>query len=423
MIRRWKRGSFARRAVACLISLAALSAGCSLGGPNGLSTPTIGPSRTPVRLGPTSTNTWTPPTMTPLPPTPTLLPLPDVSASDWSLGPFDAPATLLVYADFQFPGSANVLRTSFQLADMHPDEFRLVFRHLPVIPAFDKDSLAGQAVEAAGAQGEFWTFTRSLVERYEEWSVLSPEDFRPWLVALAGSLPLDPAAFRADLENGRYAAYMLASYQDARDSGLPGPPILFLNGDLFRVPPTLTNLEAAVRLEILASRAFSEPPSMRLREQAKYFATLVLDEGEITIQLFPESAPLAVNSFVYLARQGWYDDTPIYRVVSHGWVEAGDPSGTGLGDAGYHVPDEIDPALTFDEPGMVALASVGPGTSGSRFLITLAPLPGLNGTRTIFGRVLRGLELLQQLEARDPTENLLSPAPTLLHEVTVEVDN
>jgi cyclophilin family peptidyl-prolyl cis-trans isomerase/protein-disulfide isomerase len=403
-------------------AVALWASACSGAGPTESVQPTAGPSRTPIQLGPTSTVPASTPTSTPPPPAPTSLPLPEISPSDWSLGPLDAPATLLVYADFQSPGSVNVLRDALQLADAHPEGLRLVFRHNPLIPSFDKDSLAGQAVEAAGTQGEFWRMTRALVERHAEWSVQSPADFRLWLIDLADELGLEVSGFRADLDHGRYAAFMLASYEDALASGLPGPPVLFLNSLLFRVPPTRENLEAAVRLEILASQSFAERPAQTIREGADYFATLVMDEGEIVIQLLPESAPMAVNSFVFLARQDWFDGTAIYLVVPSGWVEAGDPSGTGLGDAGYHLPDEIDPARTFDEPGVVALASVGPDTGGSRFLITLAPLPALNGTRTIFGRVVRGLELLQGLPARDPTSDLLAPGALIMRDVLIEVE-
>jgi len=382
---------------------------------------TPGATRTPLQLGSIASPTVALPTIPPLPATPTLLPLPDVSPSDWSLGPEGAPVTLLVYADFQSPSSASLLRILFDMADRHLDDLRLIFRHLPQLPAFDKDSLAGQAAEAAGSQGAFWPMARAMSERHAEWSVLPPQDFTPWLIALAGELGLNIDAFESDLKNGRYAAFMMATYQEAVDSGLPGGPLLYLNGSLVRLPPTAINLESAVRLEALAATAFDQAPPMALREGAKYFATLVFDGGEVVVQLLPEAAPEAVNSFIFLAKEDWFDHTTIYRVVPDGWVEAGDPSGTGLGDAGYHLPDEIDPSWTFDEPGRLALASVGPGTGGTRFLITLAPLPDLNGTRTIFGRVLRGLDFVQGLAARDPIENLLDPG-VVLRDVRIEFE-
>jgi cyclophilin family peptidyl-prolyl cis-trans isomerase/protein-disulfide isomerase len=408
-----------RLAAGSLVACALLGA-CISSTPSAPAT-VLGPTRTPLQLGPAISPTPPPATGTPLPPTPTLLPLPDISASDWSVGPSDAAVTLLIYADFQPSSSASLLRILFGIVDRHPDDLRLVFRHLPQIPSFDKDSLAGQAVEAAGAQGAFWPMARALVERHAEWSVLSPGDFTPWLVSLAGALGLNVDEFQSDLQNGRYAAFMMATYQEAIASGLPGGPLLYLNGSLVRLPPTEINLESAVRLEALSARAFAQEPPMALRSNADYFATFVFDGGEVEVQLLPDVAPQAVNSFVFLARQGWFDGTTIYRVVPGGWIEAGDPSATGLGDPGYHLPDEIDPSWTFDEAGRVALASVGPGTSGSRFLITLAPLPDLNGTRTIFGRVLRGLDYLQGLSARDPLENLLDPG-IVLRSVRIEVE-
>ena len=412
-----------RRALAAFAGLVlALLGACAPGGtplPGPTSTP--GATRTPLQLGSIASPTVALPTEVSPPATPTVLPLPDVSPADWSLGPDGAPVTLLVYADFQSSESANLLRILFDMADRHPDDLRLVFRHLPQIPAFDKDSLAGQAAEAAGAQGAFWPMARALIERYGEWSVLSPGDFTPWLTGLAGDLGLNVDAFESDLHNGRYAAFMLATYQEAVDSGLPGGPLLYLNGSLVRLPPTAVNLESAVRLQALAATAFDQTPPMTLRNDAKYFATLVFDGGEVVVQLLPQVAPEAVNSFIFLAREGWFDHTLIYRVVPEGWVEAGDPSATGLGDPGYHLPDEIDPNWTFDEAGRLALASVGPGTGGARFLITLAPLPDFNGTRTIFGRVLSGLDILQGLAARDPIENLLDSG-IVLRAVQIEVD-
>lgn len=297
-----------------------------------------------------------------------------------------------------------------------------MFRHLPSIPTYDKDSLAGQAAEAAGAQGAFWPMARALASRHDEWSVLSPDDFVPWVTDLAAELGLDEAAFRSDLENGRYAALMLATYEDAVASGLPGGPILYLNGSLLRVPPTAINLEAAVRLQALSADAFDAAPPITLRPGADYYATLVFDVGEVVVQLLPDAAPQAVNSFVFLAQQGWFDNIPVYRVVPDGWIETGDPSGTGLGDPGYHLPDEIDPAWSFDEPGRLALDSVGPGTGGARFFISLAPLPALSGSRTIFGRVLRGLDVLQALDRRDPSADLLSPGAAILRDVVIEVE-
>ena len=127
-----------------------------------------------------------------------------------------------------------------------------------------------------------------------------------------------------------------------------------------------------------------------------------------------------MNSFVFLAREGWYDGVGLFRIEPSALVESGDPSETGFGDAGYHLPDEIDPRWTFDEPGILALSSAGPGSGGSRFFITLTPLPLLTGSRTIFGRVVEGLELLSGLPGRDPTLDLLSPRAAVIRHIRIE---
>ncbi|MEW6568167.1 MAG: peptidylprolyl isomerase [Chloroflexota bacterium] len=157
-----------------------------------------------------------------------------------------------------------------------------------------------------------------------------------------------------------------------------------------------------------------------LQPETEYLARLTLDSREVLIELFPESAPEAVNSFIFLAQQGWYDDNPIQRVIPGVLAETGDPTGTGLGGPGYFFQTEIDPSLHFDRAGVVAMSSVSPGTNGSQFFITLAPLPELNGSRTIFGHVVQGLNWIANLPARDPLTDLLSPAQATLLHVVIE---
>ena len=327
---------------------------------------------------------------------------------------------LLVYADFQSPNSALGLADLIEVADRHPEEVQVVFRHFPVLPEYDKDSLAGQAAEAAGRQDLFWEMVRILATRYPEWSVLPPEGFRQWLSEQAAGVGLDPSAFADDLDRGRFAPLMVEAFQEASAAGIPGVPTVFFNGVPLRMSLNPINLELAVRLELLAQDTFEAEPPMAITSSSGYTATLELDEGEVVLQLAPEAAPRAVNSFVFLARAGWFDGMTIFRVEPGTLVETGDPSETGFGDPGYHLPDEIDPAWTFDEAGVVALSSAGPGSGGSRFLITLQPLPLFNGSRTIFGRVIEGLDLLANLPARDPAGDLLTPGAAVVRRVRIE---
>ena len=111
---------------------------------------------------------------------------------------------------------------------------------------------------------------------------------------------------------------------------------------------------------------------------------------------------MTVNNFVFLAREGFYNDTTFHRVLEGFMAQAGDPTGTGSGGPGYQFEDEIVPNLTFDRPGLLAMANAGPGTNGSQFFITFAPTDWLNGMHTIFGEVIEGQDVLNQITLRDP---------------------
>jgi cyclophilin family peptidyl-prolyl cis-trans isomerase len=167
---------------------------------------------------------------------------------------------------------------------------------------------------------------------------------------------------------------------------------------------------------------YAGPPTIALEPGAAYIAKLHLDTGTILIRLLPESAPLTVSNFIFLAQEGWFDGNEFHRVVPGSYVETGDPTQTGFGNPGYVTQDEIDPTLSFDSAGLVAMSSSGPNTNGSQFFISLAPLPELNGSRTIFGEVIEGLDLLEDLKEREPFDDLLTPPETSILSVTIEVE-
>jgi cyclophilin family peptidyl-prolyl cis-trans isomerase len=306
------------------------------------------------------------------------------------------------------------------LRDLHPGDLRVIFRHFPLMQIHDKASIAGQAAEAAGAQGAFWPMHDLLFDRHQEWVDLTPLEFTDWLVRAAEELALDTAQFKEELEGEQYAQLMTDSLNEGVRLGIPGTPFILINSQPSLLEPSLLNLEQAVRLALIAARRYDEYPSMAVDPDTEYVARLHLSIGEIVVQLYPQSAPLAVNSFIFLAREGWFDNNAIYRVVPGQYVESGDPTDLGYGNPGYHFETEIDPSLRFDAPGMVAMSSIGPGTNGSRFFITLASLPELDGSRTIFGKVISGLELLESLPARDPAEDLFIPAEAVIQFVEIE---
>jgi cyclophilin family peptidyl-prolyl cis-trans isomerase/protein-disulfide isomerase len=373
------------------------------------------------RLGPTST-----PKPTPIPPgtsapTPTLIPLPPVTAQDWIRGPQDAAASFVVYCDFQSLGCARLAAVLSEIIQAHPQDVNLVYRPVPIIASDDKAFLAGRAAQAASEQGAFWTMYDILYQRWDDWVNLSPDDFETWLLSASAQANFDVQQFQADFNSAQTIALQEQAYNDAVAAGIPSVPFVFLNGDLYRLSLDHTTLEASARLAALQRRRFDAYPPAVIDPDRQYTAHLLLNIGEVVIQLFPRSAPTAVNSFVFLAQQGWYDGNSIFRVVPGRLVETGDPSGTGIGDAGYFFGTETDPALSYDEPGIVGLSNSGAETNSSIFFISLAPIPEFNGERTILGRVTDGLELLNILDARDPLVDLLQPPQAKIIRVTIEV--
>ncbi len=164
---------------------------------------------------------------------------------------------------------------------------------------------------------------------------------------------------------------------------------------------------------------YSAPPEMSIDPSKVYYATLKTEKGDIRVQLFADRAPLTVNNFVFLAREGFYDNTTFHRVLEGFMAQAGDPTGTGAGGTGYQFRDEFVPGLGFDRPNLLAMANSGPGTNGSQFFITFAPTDWLNNLHTIFGEVVSGQEVLDQITRRDPNQNPGTPGDALL---TVEIE-
>ncbi len=397
------------------VLLGALTVSCSRGpAPTGTDLPTPVPF-TPLAQIPT----WTAPpsAVVGASATPPLVPRP----YDWSLGPQQASVILVEYADFQSEACARLASVLAQIRQAHEADIRLIFRPYPLIPLHDKASLAAQAAHAAGVQGSFWVMHDLLFDRQQEWQALSIEEFHAWLLRAAGEGGLDAHALDRDLTNARYEALINQAFLDAYSSGIPGTPVLYFNGELFAADLSAASLEAAVRLVLLQQRQFAAYPEPVIQPDAHYVVRLVFDAGEMLAELYPESAPLAVNSFVFLAQQGWYDNTPVHRVLPGVLVEMGDPTGTGLGGPGYFFRTEVDPTLTFEQAGVLALSSVGPDTNGSQFFVTLKPLPELNGSRTILGRVLAGLGWASRLPARDPMQDLLTPPAATLQRVIIEM--
>jgi cyclophilin family peptidyl-prolyl cis-trans isomerase len=185
-----------------------------------------------------------------------------------------------------------------------------------------------------------------------------------------------------------------------------GVLLFFALSQLVRGGPT----GSGVRL--VGTKQYAEAPPMLIDPAKTYTATIRTEKGDVVIQLFPDKAPITVNSFVFLAREGYFDGVTFHRVLPDFMAQGGDPTGTGTGGPGYRFVSEISD-LTFDKEGVVAMANSGPDTNGSQFFITYAPVERLNGGYTIFGQVTSGMDVVRALTPRDPQENPVEPGDTI----------
>jgi cyclophilin family peptidyl-prolyl cis-trans isomerase len=307
-----------------------------------------------------------------------------------------------------------------QLQSDYSDDVRVAYRHFPLLSIHDKAALSTQASEAAGAQGEFWAMHDLLFARQSEWAGFSPEEFESWLEDVAAELGLDVDQFKQDLTSAENLALVQKAWDDGAAAGFPGTPLLMINGHYYGGPSDYWNLEAITRMAKLEEQQFTICPPMTIDPAKSYVATIHTDKGDITLELFPDVAPIAVNSFIFLAENGWYDGVTFHRVLTDFVAQAGDPTGTGFGGPGYAFSIEISPDLNFDSAGLLAMANSGPESNGSQFFITLSPLPDLNGGYTIFGQVISGMDIVTSLSARNPDQNPNLPPGDVIRGVTIE---
>ncbi|MCC7208411.1 MAG: peptidylprolyl isomerase [Anaerolineae bacterium] len=322
--------------------------------------------------------------------------------------------TIVQYGDFQDAATVDVARALLRISQQFPADVRLVWRHFPQ-ESNDKAALAAQAGEAAAAQGRFWEFHDLILARQGEWAALTPDAFRAALrdYAAQAGIP-DLSAFQTALDTAQYAALVDAARADALATGFRAVPALTFRDEPYTGRIDEFTLGNFTRLILLEKRQYDRQPAMIINVDNDYKARLVTEKGDVLIQLFVADAPVTVNNFVFLAREGWYDDITFFAVTPE-IAQTGDPSDTGLGGAGYTILDEADNGLIFDREGLVAMGRQrgAANSASSQFFITYGPLPpeGFNGQYTIFGMVLEGMSVLRQLTPRDPFDTLRYPNP------------
>ena len=121
------------------------------------------------------------------------------------------------------------------------------------------------------------------------------------------------------------------------------------------------------------------------------------NKGVFVAQMFEEKAPQTTKNFIELTEKGFYDGIIFHRVIDGFMIQGGDPTGTGRGGPGSRIKDEFGEGLVHDSEGILSMANAGPNTGGSQFFITLAPTPWLNGHHAVFGKIIKGMDVVREI--------------------------
>ena len=169
-------------------------------------------------------------------------------------------------------------------------------------------------------------------------------------------------------------------------------------------------------------KIYDSPPPLSIDTTTDFSAVFIMDNGTtFTVDLYEKRAPKTVNNFVFLAREGYYDNTTFHRVIDNFMAQGGDPSGTGSGNPGYYFDNELHVDARHDSAGVLSMANKGlvngKGTNGSQFFITFAPTEFLDGfdssdkpkdcssdsCHSVFGKVINGMDVVNSISRRDPS--------------------
>lgn len=175
------------------------------------------------------------------------------------------------------------------------------------------------------------------------------------------------------------------------------------------------------------NKKYKSPPEVKIDPKKQYFATVKTNRGQFKIKLLAAEAPVTVNNFVFLAKDGYYDGIRFHRIMKGFMIQTGDPLGNGTGGPGYTFADELPPKLPYG-PGVVAMANAGPNTNGSQFFICNGEQSKvLNGSPnyTVFGQIVEGMDVVLKISdtpvERDARGEPSKPAEEVIMEkVTIE---
>ena len=163
---------------------------------------------------------------------------------------------------------------------------------------------------------------------------------------------------------------------------------------------------------------YAAPPPMTIDTSKNYTAIIETVKGNITLELFAKDVPVTVNNFVFLAREGFYDNCTFHRVIPDFMAQGGDPTGTGTGNPGYFIPNEITQHTHV--AGALSMANAGADTNGCQFFITYTAQHRLDGSYSVFGQLISGMDVLESLTPRDPDKHPSYKGDTIIRIIIEE---
>jgi peptidyl-prolyl cis-trans isomerase B (cyclophilin B) len=153
-------------------------------------------------------------------------------------------------------------------------------------------------------------------------------------------------------------------------------------------------------------KSYPSAPPMSIDTAKRYEAKIRTSRGDIRITLFAQDAPITVNNFVFLAKDGFYDGLKFHRVITGFMIQGGCPNGDGRGGPGYRFEDETAGNPNVHGAGMLSMANAGPNTNGSQFFVTHTAQPHLNGKHTVFGQVIEGMDTVLAVRQGDEIQRV-----------------
>ena len=290
----------------------------------------------------------------------------EVSDLDWSIGPEDAVLTIIEYADFQCPYCADASLSLIEYQKEHSDDVRLVYRHFP-LSFHEKAVPAALAANAAGYQGMFFEAEEFLFEKQSEWSVLESNDaFTEWLIQeFSKFADIDFDLWYLAFSDSDNETAVRKMYSQVIKAGIvSGTPTVFLNFIDSNYMFDSASLDSMIEKIRSDKYRISECPDVVIEEDKSYTAILETDAGDIHIDLFPDTAPNAVNSFKYQAESGIFDGAEIRSSYDGFEISFGD-----MAAPGYSFDVEFDDSRLFDGSGYIGF-SFSEGQSFGRIFIT-----------------------------------------------------